>query len=79
MSVTTPSAPADSAVLTRKALFEFLRIKPSHGSNLIAAGKLPRGATIGKRKRIWLRSEIEAWLAAGAPPAARWESIKAAK
>jgi predicted DNA-binding transcriptional regulator AlpA len=39
------------------------------------AGRIPRGFRIGRSRR-WLISEIEDWLAAGAPPRDEWESMK---
>jgi predicted DNA-binding transcriptional regulator AlpA len=39
------------------------------------SGKLPLPLRISGRKR-WLRSEISAWLRAGAPPRRDWEAMK---
>lgn len=42
-----------------------------------AAGRLPRAVKIGRGKR-WPRATIVAWIAAGAPRRAEWESFGAA-
>ena len=40
---------------------------------LRAAAKLPQPVHLGRR-RLWRRSELEAWIAAGCPTAATWEA-----
>jgi predicted DNA-binding transcriptional regulator AlpA len=46
-----------------------LRTLRAHDS----AGRLPRPLRIGGRV-VWRVSEIEAWVAAGAPPRSEWEA-----
>jgi predicted DNA-binding transcriptional regulator AlpA len=41
----------------------------------LSAGRIPSGFRIGRCRR-WSVKEVEEWLAAGAPSAARWEAIK---
>lgn len=43
-----------------------------------AGGKVPRPLRLGGRT-LWLVSEINDWLAAGAPDRATWEAGKAAR
>ena len=42
-----------------------------------AAGKLPKAFRCGARK-LWSVDEIRAWIKAGAPERATWETLKAA-
>jgi predicted DNA-binding transcriptional regulator AlpA len=42
---------------------------------LVASGRAPRGLYLGS-KRLWTVAELERWLAAGAPPAERWEAMQ---
>ncbi|OWK41019.1 helix-turn-helix transcriptional regulator [Fimbriiglobus ruber] len=42
-----------------------------------AAGRLPPAVRLGG-SRLWRRAEIEAWVAAGCPAAARWAALAAA-
>lgn len=44
-----------------------------------AAGKLPRPVKLNGHSVRWVVSEIEEWLAAGAPDRAAWELIKEKK
>lgn len=66
-----------------RATFRRIELAQHIGRSLAAfdrdliAGRIIPGFLIGKN-RYWLRTEVEAWLAAGAPPAAEWEARKAA-
>ncbi len=42
-----------------------------------AAGKLPRPVQLNGHSVRWVVSEIEAWLAAGAPDRSTWEVLRA--
>ncbi|OWK34181.1 helix-turn-helix transcriptional regulator [Fimbriiglobus ruber] len=42
-----------------------------------AAGRLPSPVRLGG-SRLWRRAEIEAWVTAGCPDAARWAALTAA-
>jgi predicted DNA-binding transcriptional regulator AlpA len=44
----------------------------------LAAGRIPPGFRLGRARR-WLRSEVDAWLQAGAPDAEAWAKIKKAR
>ena len=39
-----------------------------------AAGRIPRPVRIG-RAALWRTAELQAWIAAGCPPRAEWESL----
>lgn len=49
----------------------------SHGTVATweADGRMPPAVRIGRR-RLWPRAVLEAWAAAGCPPAATWERIR---
>lgn len=53
-------------------------ISTSHFYGLLASGRCPPGFRLGRR-RLWLVSELQNWLASGAPNAERWNSLKGAK
>lgn len=55
-----------------------LGISTSAFYDLDSRGLVPTAVTLGDGKtlRRWRRSELIAWLAAGAPARARWEMIK---
>jgi predicted DNA-binding transcriptional regulator AlpA len=65
------------ATLDRSSLSIYLgRSLPALDRDL-SGGRIPPGFRLGRSRR-WLRSEIDAWLQAGAPEAAQWEGLKAA-
>jgi predicted DNA-binding transcriptional regulator AlpA len=43
---------------------------------LAASGRTPLPVRLGTRRPVWIISELEAWLAAGAPPRDQWNRIK---
>jgi predicted DNA-binding transcriptional regulator AlpA len=43
-----------------------------------ARGLLPAGFRLGNRRR-WSRAEIDAWIAAGAPPQKEWQARQQAR
>lgn len=45
---------------------------------LHASGRLPRPVRFGRAVR-WERRSLETWLAAGAPPRERWETMRSNK
>ncbi len=57
-------------------LARMLGVSLRHVWRQSSAGKLPKPLKIGKCVR-WTRSEIEDWLAAGAPDRRTWEQMKA--
>lgn len=54
---------------------ELLGISPAHVWKLASTGRLPKPVRLGRAVR-WDRKTLEAWLAAGAPPRDRWESMR---
>lgn len=50
-------------------------VSRAHWWRLVGTGRAPRGLRLGKR-RVWAVKELEEWLAAGAPPADRWEQLR---
>ncbi|WLD13111.1 helix-turn-helix transcriptional regulator [Planctellipticum variicoloris] len=66
-----PTALADgqtAALLTVRQVAELLVCSPRHVYRLSDAGRMPRPVRLGGLIR-WQKSEIDAWLAAGCPPA----------
>lgn len=57
------------------AAAELIGVSQSHFYQLLRTGRLPRPIRLGRSVR-WLRAELEAWLAAGAPSRSRWESLR---
>jgi predicted DNA-binding transcriptional regulator AlpA len=69
--------PVQSAVFDRPGLAAYLgRSLPALDRDL-AAGRVPQGFRLNRARR-WLRSEIDAWLGAGAPDAKAWDELKKA-
>lgn len=62
----------DPLALDARAAAALLHVSRSHFFRLDSSGRLPRGFRLGRCRR-WSRSELEAWLAAGAPSRERWE------
>jgi len=53
-----------------------LRCSPRHVEEMDRDGRLgPKSIRLGRR-RVWLRSEIQTWLAAGAPDRVAWLARK---
>ncbi len=70
-----PDAPPIMATFNRATLAVYIgRSLPALDRDIIA-GRIPRGFKLGRSWR-WLRSEIDGWLQAGAPPADEWEAMK---
>ena len=71
-----PERAQQPAALASAALAVFLGVSRRHVETMHALGHLPMPVRLGRR-RVWVRSEIEAWLAAGAPNRVRWHARKA--
>jgi excisionase family DNA binding protein len=57
-------------------LAEDLRCSRRHVEQMDRDGRLgPRAIQLGRR-RVWLRTEVEAWLKAGAPDRLAWMSTR---
>ena len=61
--------------MSARELAERLDISVRHLRRLDSAGAVPKPIRLGRLVR-WLASEIEPWLAAGAPDRQRWEAMK---
>ena len=68
----TPSRPA--YVLDVIGVARLLDVSRSTVYQMIAEERLPAAVRIGRRPR-WLRVELEAWLAHGAPSRKSWERV----
>lgn len=73
-TIAPPTAPTPLAVDSHGAA-ALLGVSESGWRVLVAAGRVPPGIKLGRR-RLWAVSELQAWLAAGAPSADRWNSMK---
>ena len=72
-----PAGPAPPTPLTAdaKALAGMLGLSLRTIRTMDAAGKLPRPVRLLSRT-VWVLSEIEDWLVAGAPDRAGWETLR---
>ena len=68
--------PLSPVAVDAKRLAALLNVSVRTIRTLDAAGKLPRPVKIGGRSVRWVASEIEAWLAAGAPDRRTWETLR---
>jgi excisionase family DNA binding protein len=80
--VITPSStnPSDShepfrLALSAEEVAQALGISRAHVFRLASSGRLPSSFRLGRAVR-WDKATLEAWLAAGAPPRARWEAMR---
>lgn len=62
--------------LSAEEVADALGISRAHVFKLHSSGRLPRPVKLGRTVR-WPRQDLEEWLAAGAPPRDRWESMRA--
>jgi len=62
-------------LLTAADVAGLLSVTVRHVRSLDASGRLPRPIRLGRAVR-WSRSELLAWLDAGAPSRDRWEAIR---
>ena len=74
---TTAASPPDAAPLAvdSHGAARLLGISESHWRVLLAAGRVPPGFRLGRR-RLWSTAELSAWIAAGAPASGRWLAMK---
>lgn len=56
----------------------FVGISPSLWRSLDARGLVPAPVELSIRLPIWPRTELRAWLLAGAPPRIKWRQIREA-
>lgn len=69
-----PLAP-DKLALSAQEVGEVLGISRAHVWKLASSGRLPKPIRLGRAVRRAGR-DLEEWLAAGAPPRDRWETIR---
>lgn len=73
---TAPDRPAlDPEALSSTQAAQLCGISRSTWLKMQTTGRIPRPVHLGRCVR-WLRSELLAWLHAGAPPRERWEAIR---
>lgn len=75
MTAEKSRASEESALLSADQAAELLAISVRHLHKLNVSERLPRPLRLGRAVR-WRRSELLAWLAAGAPSRARWETMR---
>jgi predicted DNA-binding transcriptional regulator AlpA len=46
---------------------------------LFSSGRTPLPARLGTRRPVYLISELESWLKAGAPPRDQWQKMREAR
>ncbi|MGI6125034.1 MAG: helix-turn-helix transcriptional regulator [Acetivibrionales bacterium] len=68
----------ETQLINAKELAKRLALSKRQVFRLHACGKIPAPVRIGGAVR-WVALEIGAWLAAGAPDARAWESMKSAE
>lgn len=66
------------ATLSASQVARQLNVSIRHIRRMDAAGRLPRPVRFGRCVR-WLTSDVDAWLAAGAPERKKWDSMKGCK
>lgn len=73
LTIPTPPTTCEAGLLLSAAdVGKLLGCGRSTVYRLLHAGALPRPVNLGNVQR-WRRMEIVAWIAAGCPPAVRWE------
>lgn len=77
LTVSVPSDAPQPEGLAGPSAAAFCGVSDSQWHDLNSRGLVPAPVLIGDgRCRRWLRSELLAWLRAGAPARARWELTK---
>lgn len=69
----TTSPHAGRLAVDADGLAELLSVSRALVFKLDAAGRLPRGLYLGRR-RVWSVAEVAEWLRAGAPSREDWEA-----
>jgi len=72
-----PEEEEDSGLLTALEAAKYLKISRAHWYKLVKSGRAPGPIHLGRAVR-WRRQELDAWLAAGAPPRVQWDKIRSA-
>lgn len=69
-------APDSPLLLTAEETANLLGISVRHLYQLHSSGRLPRPVRLGRSVR-WRSGELKAWVAAGTPDRARWQTLQA--
>lgn len=64
--------------LSAEETARLLGVAPRTWRLLVASGRALRPIRLGRRV-LWRRAELDAWLAAGAPPREHWETMRIAR
>lgn len=75
MDVGGDSQEQEPLLLSAVEAARLLRISERHFYKLHASGRVPRPVRFGRAVR-WRADELREWVAAGAPPRARWEAMQ---
>jgi predicted DNA-binding transcriptional regulator AlpA len=70
------SAPPSPEGLNAAAAAHFCGVSRSAWFELDRRTLCPAAVTVGDSKRVWLRSELSAWLRAGAPSRIHWRGMR---
>ena len=70
-----PHTQSQPLAICAAELADLLGISKRHVATLKSSGRLPSPLKFGRRC-VWVLSEIEAWLDAGAPARDQWEALK---
>lgn len=62
-------------LLGREQLAEALSISTATLDRLDAAGKLPKAVPLCRGRKLWRRTEVDSWLAAGCPSREVWSAM----
>lgn len=76
MSDTTHVTDTDCVAIPLDDVAALLNISRRHAAALNASGRLPTPIRLGRSVR-WRLADLRDWLAAGAPPRDRWETMRA--
>jgi predicted DNA-binding transcriptional regulator AlpA len=70
------SQPSSAARLATKKPWEACGISRSQWYKLKASGRTPLPVRLGTRRPVYLITELQSWLAAGAPDRQTWERMR---
>ena len=63
----------ETLLLQRRRLAELLAVSTRTFDRMQSAGLIPRPVELRGKTKRWSRTEIDAWIAAGCPPRAKWD------
>ncbi len=73
--IADPKTAPEPGLLTAEQAWEFCALSKSAWYKARASGKIPAPVKIGGALR-WRLEELRLWIAAGCPPAAKWENLR---